>query len=347
MKHTKSLLNIILVTALATGTVVLVVFLSRGSSGGDAFESPVVFAMDTSLQITIHDRGDSAGKDFDRAVDLVKSIESYTSRFSEDSDVAIINRNAGAAPVEVHPETMDMLVRSLEYSELSDGAFDITVAPISELWGFYDEQYAIPGDSEIREVLTLVDYRNVIVNPEAGTVMLARAGMEIDLGAVAKGYAVGAVCEMLRQGGVEHALVNFGGTVGAVGGRSDGKPWVVGVRNPRGEAGDLIGTIGLEDCYVASSGDYERYFTEAGVRYCHIFDPVTGKQPRVIISDSVVGPDPMDADVLSTTIFVTGDEGLPLALEKGYEVLLVDESGEVELTPGMRDGYVMEIQESL
>lgn len=352
MKQVKGVLNIILVTALAVGTVVLVVYLAQRNSGDDkdTYHSPTLFAMDTTLQVTIQGRDkDSADADVEACLALVERLESYTSRFDPGSDVSLVNASAGKQPVKVHPETLEILQRSLEFSRLSDGAFDITVAPVAELWGFYDRDYRIPTPEEIAAVLPLVDYSKVIVNEANRTVMLAEEGMEIDLGGVAKGYAVGAMCDTLKHRGVSHGLVNFGGAVGAVGGRLDGSPWVIGIRNPRGEASDLVGELKIEDAYVSSSGDYERFFIRDEKRYCHLFVPRTGYPAKEVISDTVVGPDPVTADILSTTVFVLGvDNGFALVLEQdGYEAFIIEAGGDVEITRGMREKYVIEVKESV
>ncbi|MBU4176101.1 MAG: FAD:protein FMN transferase [Actinobacteria bacterium] len=349
MKQVKGILKIIVVTALAAGTVILVVLLSGGNSGGpkDTYRSPTLFAMDTTLQISIQGQGRELSEaNVEECVALTEEIESITSRFVPDSDVSLINANAGNTPVEVHPETMEILQRSLEFSRLSDGAFDVTVAPIAELWGFYDREYQVPKPEEVEAARSLVDYRKVLIDEANDTVMLAEPGMQIDLGGVAKGYAVGAMCDMLKGRGVNSALVNFGGTVGAVGRRSDGEPWVIGIRDPRGEACDLLGKLKLEDSYVSSSGDYERFFTRDGTRYCHLFDPRTGYQSRGVESDTVAGSDPMNADILSTAVFVLGkDKGFALVGgQDGYEALMVERDGSVVMTPGMKERYVIEIK---
>jgi len=350
MKQVKAILNVILVTALAAGTVVLVAFLSGRNSGEKDYRSPTLFAMDTTLEITIQERDrESSEADVDACVALVEELESNTSRFTGGSDVWLVNSNAGQSPVAAHPETLEIMRRSLEFSRLSDGAFDITMAPIAGLWGFYDRNYRVPTPEEVEAARSLVDYGQVLLDEVNQTAMLAQRGMEIDLGGIAKGYTVGAMCETLRNRGVKHGLVNFGGTVGAIGSRSDGKPWSIGIRDPRGEACDLLGKLEVEDAYVSSSGDYERFFTRDGKRYCHLFDPHTGYQPTGLLSVTVVGPDPVDADILSTTIFVLGTErGFALLkVRSGYEALVVEADGAIKMTDGMRDRYVTEVRERL
>ena len=351
MKHVKSLFFTILIALLATGSIILMVFLVKGRSGegSGGYRSPTYFAMDTTLEITIQGRDEKLAKqDVEAALQLVRKVESYTSRFKKGSDVWLINEKAGSVPVKVHPETLEIVERSRELSQLTGGAFDITVAPIVELWGFYDQKYRVPTQQEIDTTRALVYYRNVMVDHTSGTVTLARPGVEIDLGGVAKGYATGAVCGLLRNRGVKSGLVNFGGAVGAIGFRSDEKQWVVGIKSPRGDPEDLLGELKVSNAYVSSSGNYERFFIKDGKRYCHIFDPATGRQPTEVMSVTVVGPDSMNADILSTALFVLGPQKGQELLSKfeGYEAVFVDSSGKVESSKGMSN-YVIEMKERL
>lgn len=214
MKHVKSLFFTILIALLATGSIVLMVFLVKGRSGegSGGFHSPTYFAMDTTLEITIQGRDEKlARQDVAAALQLVRKIESYTSRFKKGSDVWLVNEKAGSLPAKVHPETLEIVERPLELSQLTGGAFDITVAPIVELWGFYDQKYRVPTQQEIDTTRALVYYRNVMVDHTSGTVMLARPGVKIDLGGVAKGYTTGAVCGLLRERGSRAAWLTSAG----------------------------------------------------------------------------------------------------------------------------------------
>lgn len=335
----------LLVAVLATGGILVLVFVTKGGrsdSGSPGYHSPTVFAMDTTLDLTIQARSDEeARRDSEAAAALVKEIEARTSMFKEGSDVALINASAGVAAVKVHPETMVMVKRSLEFSALMDGAFDVTVAPIVKLWGFYDQKYRVPTREEINRTLPLVDYRKVLVDEQAGTVMLAGRGMEMDLGGVAKGYAVGEMYRLLKDRGVKSAIINFGGSVGAIGVRADGKPWVVGIKDPRGEPGDLVGELSISDNFVNTSGDYERYFIKDGVRYCHLIDPRTGLQPRSTMATTIVGPDATNDDILSKLFIVGAQKGLEiLGRLPGYDAVFIDSEGRVIQSDGLRKSVI-------
>lgn len=344
-RYVKGTLKVAAVVVVVVAVVVLpLLFRSRDT----AYHSPTLFAMDTTLDITLEGRSKEQAKgDVAASFALVENIESLTSRFNPGSEVSRINEGAGVAPVEVSAETLDIIKNSLEYSRLTDGAFDITIAPVAKLWGFYDQNYRVPTPEEVAQARSLVDWRKVTVDEQNGTVMLTDKGMEIDLGGVAKGYAQDAVYDLLKDRGVEHGLVNFGGSVGAIGRKTDGKKWVVGIKDPRGETGtELLGEITAENEFVSSSGDYERFFERGGKRYFHIFNPSTGYNPEGVISTTVVGPNGKITDILSTSVLVLGKEkGLAL-LEtlKNYQGLAVGSDGGVSTTPGF-EAYVITIKE--
>lgn len=350
MSRSGKRLNTVIKAVITVAVVAVLIVIPLALMRKDiTYQSPTMYSMDTTLDITVQGRGEkTAQDDFSESYRLAKKIESYTSRFDPESDVANINRNAGGRAVKVHPETLEIISESLEYSRLTDGAFDITIAPVAGLWGFYDKKYRVPAKEEIRATLPLVDWRKVEVDEKEGTIRLASPGMGIDLGGVAKGYAAGAISDLLRERGVRHGLVNFGGAVGAVGNRADGKPWVVGIKSPRGKANSMVGRIKAVDDYVSSSGDYERYFIRDGRRYYHIFDPKTGRQPTGAMDATVVGPDSLTADILSTSIFVMGrDRGFELiGTQPGYQAVFIDDRGDVSQTGGMGK-YVIDMDRSV
>lgn len=353
MTRVKSIFNIIAIIVLALGAVVLVVWLASREGGYNepkgTYHSPTLFAMDTTLDITIQGRSTSQAKaDVEAAAEVIRRIEDETSRFKPESDVSRINRMAGVAPVKVSDDTLAMVEKSIDYSRQTDGAFDITVAPLVKIWGFYEQKYRIPTAEEIATAKSLVDWRQIRLDGANKTVMLGTKGMEIDLGSVAKGYAVGQVYELFKQGGIEHALVNFGGSIGALGQRSDGKDWVVGVKDPRGEGGAIVGSIQVHDAFVDSSGDYERFFIRDGKRYFHIFDPATGRNPVTgVVSATVVGNDDTDADIINTILMLyTSEAGLEfMRTRPGFDAVTIDGKGNSYTTPDMKSKYKLQMEE--
>ncbi|MHB8895140.1 MAG: FAD:protein FMN transferase [Candidatus Geothermincolia bacterium] len=354
MKHLKTAVKISIVALLAIGAVVLVVFLASRESGNTepkgTYHSPTVFAMDTTLDVTIQGRSTAqATQDFEAALALARKIEDETSRFKPASDVSKINAQAGVAPVAVSEDTFNLVKLSIQYGQLTNGAFDITVAPVAQVWGFYDQKYRIPTVEEIREAVSKVGYRKIIIDENNKTVMLQDKGMQIDLGGIAKGYAVGRMYELLKTRGLQHALINFGGAIGALGNRIDGKDWVIGIKDPRAKGGELSGELKVSNAFVSSSGDYERFFIRNGKRYFHIFDPSTGDNPAQVIGTTVVGPDSAVADILSTTLIVMGPaRGLEfMTTQQGFEAIVIDNAGKVLFTPNMKSKYVIQVKEHI
>jgi thiamine biosynthesis lipoprotein len=260
-------------------------------------------------------------------------IERKFSRFREESVVSEIARNAGRTPVAVDEETAALVEAALELARLTGGRFDPTVGVLRRAWNFREPR--IPGDDELCALRPLVDHGAVSVRD--GTVFLRRPGMELDLGGVGKEYAVDRVADLLRAHGVTSAIVNFAGDVRTIGGRGDGRPWSIGVADPRAPgrcrfAVRLIGGAG-----VATSGDYERCFVQDGVRYHHLLDATTGRPARGIMSATVVAASAFMAGRLATAAFLLGArDGLALLEEiPGVEGCLIGETGEISSTAGM------------
>ena len=215
----------------------------------------------------------------------------------------------------------------------SGGAFDITVFPLIKLWGFYEDTQHVPGEEELKRVLEQVDYHNLSV--KNGTLYKQHAPVMIDLGGIAKGYAVKEAVRVLKADGISSALIDAGGDIYALG-MINGKPWKVGIRNPRGEG--VIGVLEISDLSVVTSGDYERFFEQDGVRYHHLLDPKTGYPARGLTSVTVVSADPALADAWSTALFVSGKEkGIELAERiPQIEALFVTSEGDILKTSGMK-----------
>jgi thiamine biosynthesis lipoprotein len=235
--------------------------------------------------------------------------------------------------MEVDADILTVIERGLEMSRLSGGAFDITYASVGYLYDYRAHQR--PTEAEIAAALPGVDYRQVVVDREARTIRFLREGVRIDLGGIAKGHAVDRSIDKLRQLGIRHAMVNAGGDTRLLGDRR-GKPWIVGIRDPRAE-GRMVTRLPLADEAISTSGDYERYFEEDGVRYHHILVPGTGRSARAVRSATVLGPDATLTDALSTTVFVLGVErGMELVSRlPGVEAVVVDAEGRIFYSDGL------------
>ncbi len=300
--------------------------------------------MDTVAELRFQARGVRAAEEIrDEVFAEIERLEKLFSRSIPDSDVARINEHAGDRPVQVSPEVFYVTDQALEYAEMSGGVFDPTVAPLTDLWGFFsDQEYRVPEPEEIESTLQLVDYSLVELDPEEQTVYLPEAGMGLELGGIAKGFIVDQALEILIDAGVENAYVNAG-DIGLLGSRPDGEPWRIGVRNPRDER-DMIAVLPLEDRGVDTSGDYERAFEEDGVKYHHILDAQTGMPAMDLASVTVVAATTMEADVLSTIAFILGPvDGFDLIEEKaGVEGIFVTPELDITYTSGLQDRIELE-----
>ena len=283
----------------------------------------------------VDDRGEERARKIACAVeDEARRIEWKFSRYRDSSVVSEINRNAGRTPVAVDEET-DMLVASaLDLATMTGGRFDPTVGALRRAWDFKSGR--VPSQDEVSALLPLVNC--AAVSRRDRTVFLRCPGMEIDLGGVGKEYAVDRAAELLREEGIRAAIVSFAGDVRTIGSRGDGRPWKVGVLDPRNRSRCRFAVRTLADAGVATSGDYERGFTKDGVRYHHILDARTGWPARGVASATVVAASAFRAGQFATAAFLLGaEEGLALLEETpGVEGALITEAGTILPTAGMR-----------
>ena len=282
----------------------------------------------------VDDRGVAAAERIARrAMDEAERIERKYSRFLPGSVTSRINRDAGRTPVAVDEETLDLVEAALRLAEATGGAFNPLVGVLRRAWSFKDRK--VPSLQEVESLLPLLDRGQISIRH--GTIFLRRAGMELDLGGVGKEYAVDRVTAWLREEGVESAVVNLSGDLATLGTRGDGRPWKVGVRDPR-EPGKIRFAIRLMGAWgVASSGDYERCFMKEGVRYHHLLDGRTGYPVRGVASTTVVAPTAFAAGLAATAAFLMGpEEGLAyLETRAGIEGALITEEGAMRFTSGM------------
>ena len=276
------------------------------------------------------DKGRAFVEQFFKEVDR---IDQLMSTYIEDSEISRINREAAQHPVEAGDELFRIIQRSLDISTLTRGAFDITYESVGQHYDFRARQR--PDAETVAENLEFIDYRLVKLNPAQGTVEFGAEGVRINLGGIAKGYVVERGVDLLRVGGVEHAVVTAGGDSKLLGDRR-GQPWMVGIRDPRVD-GEVAMTVPLIDEAISTSGDYERFFDEDGVRYHHIISPSTGNPASGVHSATVFGPDAVFTDALSTSVFVMGvDLGLRLiATLPDYESIVIDSEGRIFFSDGL------------
>ncbi len=290
--------------------------------------SSTEFYFDTVVQITLYDGAEAT---LEGAMTLCSQYEALFSRTRPDSEIYRLNHGEGA-PMTLSAETVELLEQALEYCRQSNGKLDITVAAFTDLWDFQSESPVLPSAEELAQAAACVGYENVEIN---GLTVTLHQGVQVDLGAIAKGYIADRLVEYLREQGVTSALLNLGGNVYCLGAKMDGKPFSVGVQNPLGDGFSAM--LSLTDQAAVTSGIYQRGFTLDGVRYHHILDTETGMPAQTgLASVTVISADSTAADALSTLCFLLGaEDGMALLEEMpDTEGVFVTESGQVYATSG-------------
>lgn len=292
-----------------------------------------IFAMDTYMSLTAY--GSNSEEAVSKAVQEINRLDAMFSVGNEDSDVTKINENGSG---EVSEETAFIMNRAMQVSKETKGAFDITIYPVMELWGFTTKNYRVPESSEIADVLKHVSYTNVEVNGQQVTLS---DGASIDLGGIAKGYTSSRVIQIMKDCGIEHAIINLGGNVQVLGTKTDGSDWRVAIQNPASE-NSYLGILSTVDKAVITSGGYERYFEQDGQVYHHIIDPQTGYPSESdLTSVTIVCSDGTTADALSTALFVMGLDGAKELYRSGsldFEMILYD-GIKVYVSEGIADSF--------
>lgn len=298
------------------------------------------FYLDTDCRVTIYHIKKKQGEKLTKgALQLCGQYEKKLSKTVKGSDVDRINR-ANGKPVKVGKDAMKVIRLGLEMSRDSDGAFDITVGRITDLWDFKSDHPKLPDPAKLKQAVATVDYHQVKLDDDANTVQLTRAGAKIDLGAIAKGYIADRVTDYLRENGVEQAIINLGGNVVAIGSKSKGTPWNVGIERPFSNRSEVIGATQVSDAVVVTSGIYERQFKKNGTIYHHIIDPKTGYPvENNVEADTIVSRAGNSArcDGYSTVCLLLGIERGKAFIEKqkGFEALFISRSNKITLTKGM------------
>lgn len=332
MKKLKYILSIAFVIIL----VVTMIFINRENK---EYES-TIYAMNTVMTIKAY--GPNAQKGITAAVSEIYRLEHELSVTEPSSKIYEIN-NASGEPVELvqqkasndvgdTSDTSALLKESVYISKLTDGAFDISIYPIVKAWGFTEDEFRVPTEEEIKELLNMVGYESIIINDATGSAgVQIPAGFMIDLGGIAKGYAADRVRDILVESGVKNAIINLGGNVLTLGSNPGLGDWKIGIKNPLSD-GDIATTVTANNKAVVTSGSYERYFEKDGVRYWHILDPKTGYPAKSgIASVTIIADSSTYADAMSTASFVMGvDKTEELYRQCGdFDYVIVTESGKI------------------
>lgn len=319
--------------AIAVLLILVLYGIKAYNSGAGHIEKETRFLMDTFVTISAIGSKPVTSKAIRLAFEAIEDVDVRFNPLNPKSQVYAFNVRGESI---TDTQVLDLVKLALRMSEELDGAFDITVEPLLKLWGFTDKKYRLPPDEEIKQVLPDVGYRHIKVT--AQKVGKDNINTAIDLGGIAKGYALKKAVEVLRANGVKAALVDAGGDVYALG--KKGKScWRVGIRNPRGE--DLLGYVEVADQAVMGSGDYERFFMKDGRRYHHIFDPKTGYPTQGVEGVTLLFPDPVKGQILAKIPFVLGiEDGLKkLKSFPGAEFIVFDDEGKQFNSAGIKQVF--------
>lgn len=311
---------------------------SAGSAQADAAQavSKELFAMDTYMTVTAY--GQNGAQAVDAAQEEIERLDALLSTGSADSEVSALN---AAGTAQLSDDSAALVSRALAISESTGGAFDITVYPLMQAWGFADDAYRVPPDSELAALLARVGSGQLDWDEDSGTLTLGE-GQAIDFGGIAKGYTSGRIMALFDEYSVESGMVSLGGNVHVYGAKPDGSRWRVGIQDPA-DSGEIAGVLEVTDCAVITSGGYERCFEQDGTTYHHILDPSTGRPADSgLASVTIVSADGTLADGLSTALFVMG---AAQAVEywrqhaDEFDAVLIADDGTILVTAGIADVF--------
>ena len=290
--------------------------------------------MGTNIDVEIwHDDPAKGNAALDAVMDEMRRIDVLMSHYKPESQLSKINQRGAKEAVVVDKELFDLIKLSLHFSEITEGAFDITYASVGYLYDY--RKHIKPTEGQIEHALPGVNWRHLILDEKTHSVKFAQDGMRIDLGGIAKGYAVDRGIGLLQARGVQHAVVTAGGDTRIIGDRM-GRPWIVGIRHPDDKS-KVVLRLPLIDTAMSTSGDYERYFDENGTRYHHIIDPKTGHSASKVRSATILGPTAVQTDGLSKTAFVLGADEAKKIIERlpDFDGIFVRPDGTVVYTKGL------------
>lgn len=327
-------------------------------------EKTELFVMSTYVTQQIY--GSQKKQAAQRVNELLTELDAKLSLYQPNSDISRINQNAGIAPVEVDEYTFELIQTAKRYSQLSGGTddskyrrrFDVTIAPVTLLWGIDTDHATVPTSEQLTTALALVNCENIQLDEENSTVYLKEKGMALDLGGIAKGHMARRIGEEYKKFDITSAMVSIGGNICVYGRKPGDIPYKLGIRDPKSSSSSAImGTITVpEDLVLSTTGAYERFFEQDGVRYHHVLDPTTGyPADSDLLSVTVLCEDGGLADYLSTTLFIAGKEALASYLnDSRFDVIVIDSEGTVYLSDRIQswfaltgDGYQMFAGEQL
>ena len=300
--------------------------------------SKTEYFMGTVVTVTLYDN--KSEKIIDKAFEEVKKIEQLVSINMDGTELDEVNNNSGIKPVKVSDDTYNIIKKGLEYSSLTNGSFDITIGPLVKLWSIGLPEAKVPTLDEIKGPLKYINYKDVEINDSEKTVFLKKTGMIIDLGGIAKGYTADVIAQTLKDEGVEKAIIDLGGNIYALGEKSENTLWRIGIQNPDQTRGEIVGSINVKDKSIVTSGIYERFIEQDGVKYHHILSPESGyPYDNEIAGVTIISDKSIDGDALSTSVFSMGiTKGLEfINSQPDTEAIFITKDHKIYLTEGSQE----------
>jgi FAD:protein FMN transferase len=265
--------------------------------------------MGTWAEITLYADRETAEPAMDEIYESLNKINNVCSRFNPQSELSRLNASAAEQPFKCSMLLWDILIESKYFYDLSEGSFDITITPLMKLWGFYQKQNKIPSKKEIKNALTFVGLSKVVFNSENRSVFFKKPGIQIDLGGIAKGFAVDYAYKRIKKYNIHSGVINLGGNIRFFPAPPPGKKYYsAGIRNPFRKTEIMDGTLKLLNVSLATSGDYEQFIVLDGKRFAHIINPKTGYPVKDMAAVTIIAPSALACDALSTAVFINGNE---------------------------------------
>lgn len=311
--------------------IVFLVFTNSISAQTELVFSRQVTLMGSVFNITIvHQDSVKANANIDQCIAEIERIENLISEWRPQTQISEVNRNAGIKPVKVDQEVFDLTKRAIDYSKMSNGAFDVSIIAMDKVWKFDGSMTEMPTQEEIKNSVRHVGYQNIVLDHENSTIFLAEKAMKIGFGSIGKGYAADKGRELMQNIGVKSGIVDASGDIATWGTKPNGKAWYIGIRNPF-KKHKIAKILKLKNSSVATSGSYEKFVEINAIRYSHIINPKTGMPATGLTSVTIYGPSTEFANALSTSIMVLGEkEGKKLAKRyPNYQFLFITDAGKI------------------
>ncbi|MBU3113198.1 FAD:protein FMN transferase [Clostridium lacusfryxellense] len=325
--------NALIIMSVIIGIILILLLISGNIK---EYISREFYSLGTLNQLKVCGR--KANKAIDESIRKLCEIDDKMSVFKENSEISKINQYAGKQSLIVSEDTYYVIEKAIKYCMLSEGAFDITIRPIVALWGIGKEDVRVPGSSEIKQKLKVVNYKDIVIDKNNSSILLKNEKQEIDVGGIAKGYAADQVRDIMIKNKIKSALINLGGNIFVIGSKDDGNAWTVGIQNPFKRRGEFALTISVINKSVVTSGNYERYFETGGKKFHHIINPSTGYPSESdIISSTIISDNSIDGDGLSTGTYIMGVFKAMRLIEemKGIDAIFITKNKEVYVTSGL------------